>query len=803
MKKLIIFMLLLMLNFSICQAMIGDNLIFHFLSGKVTLNTTILRGTKINYTNITKCADQGILKMNGGFWTCSSDSTGTGGSGKAADNFYLTNDSTTIFFNETLLNSTIDNRAGSTTDTNESPFINNLKGNCSAGQKVFGIENDGTKVCTADITGTGDINNSDISPSAIFLSSSGISAWSEVNSSALDTNCTASNSCPLITYDSELTYNTTEDIWAIIANGSLYFQWQVDTLINNNISALTYNTTEDIRAAQWLPSNLTQADVRNFQWQPSNLTQNDVRSFQLVNTTSDIQNAQNYWNNTDASFGNLYANFYDWTSADTWNIFNGHVLDFNESKLSSNYYNTSSFHGVKGTVDGGYLNYTFHSDGDFDGVTFNFSEETGSPGLDIRMNFTGISDFNYGIMRYKTSTLAGEFPIVQLWSYTDSKWDDYPAVVESIAFAVMSQPIFHAEDYISNGIVQMRIYKSSNGNTQNHYFVDWISISQGYGVPSGEEVDPVWVKAKSNYVNKSDIYNGTLQTNITYQVCTGNDKFSGFNGGVFTCSADSTGGGGVGLWQTNASYIELNLSSTGGVNNVKINNILNVTGKIYLYDSVCNETGCYTFTDFTSDKYNTTDDIRASFTAGANISIASGVISIVSGLLDDLKETFIELTDSFGGEVSGTYDNIVLDNNALDDQYIELLDNFGGDVSGTYDALLVIDTQGLGGENITAGTVADARIASTITRDSELDNNTIIRAGNTTWITSNQNVNTSEEMQDAVLNTISSVNHINYTYDDSGNSAVIGLNSSIFTFNSSCTTIFSPGGNSFFRACDS
>ena len=37
--------------------------------------------------------------------------------------------------------------------------------------------------------------------------------------------------------------------------------------------------------------------------------------------------------------------------------------------------------------------------------------------------------------------------------------------------------------------------------------------------------------------------NGSLQDNITRQVCSGNDKFSGFDGGTFTCTSDVLGNG--------------------------------------------------------------------------------------------------------------------------------------------------------------------------------------------------------------------------------------------------------------------
>ena len=56
----------------------------------------------------------------------------------------------------------------------------------------------------------------------------------------------------------------------------------------------------------------------------------------------------------------------------------------------------------------------------------------------------------------------------------------------------------------------------------------------------------------------------------------------------------------------------------------------------------------------------------------------------------------------------------------FDTLYILVGGTFGGDVSGTYDNILVENTQGLSGENITSGIVADVRIASTITRDADL-----------------------------------------------------------------------------------
>jgi len=85
------------------------------------------------------------------------DATGGGGTGKSGDGLYLYNDTTIMYFNETLLNSTIDARDTDTTYTNTSPI--SLSGTtfglsvCSDTQilKMSGSD----WVCSADATGAG------------------------------------------------------------------------------------------------------------------------------------------------------------------------------------------------------------------------------------------------------------------------------------------------------------------------------------------------------------------------------------------------------------------------------------------------------------------------------------------------------------------------------------------------------------------------------------------------------------------------------------------------------------------------
>ena len=171
-----------------------------------------------------------------------------------------------------------------------------------------------------------------------------------------------------------------------------------------------------------------------------------------------------------------------------------------DNKLTTIYHNLTVASIVAGT-SAGVLASTQHQDGDYDGLTFNLTEASGSPGLDARMNYTNITTFNAEVMRYYTSNLAGDYPVIQVWDYDDGEWEDYPSVVESESFATIEQPVFDSTDHIQDGVVAMRLYKAANGNTQNHYYLDWLALISGPGTPAGEEVDPYWKADKADYVN--------------------------------------------------------------------------------------------------------------------------------------------------------------------------------------------------------------------------------------------------------------------------------------------------------------
>jgi len=259
--------------------------------------------------------------------------------------------------------------------------------------------------------------------------------------------------------------------------------------------------------------------------------------------------------------GEWFKGKFNWTVTDDWNTFDGSVLNFNESKLSSVYFNATQSEIITGTVDGGSLDDVGHSDGNYDEITFNFSESSGSPGLDLRINFTGVDDFNRGVMRYRTSSLAGDYPIVQMWNYDDEVWEDYPPVGESDKFATMTQPVFDSSDHLYGGVAMMRIYKYSNGNTNNHYYVDWIAVIKGYGTPSGEEVDPYSIH-RDGSVTLTDNWNvgGYNITGYNWFVANEsndnyNESYEYWNNVTLTSESDP-------LWEANYSGVLLKTNST-------------------------------------------------------------------------------------------------------------------------------------------------------------------------------------------------------------------------------------------------
>ena len=313
-----------------------------------------------------------------------------------------------------------------------------------------------------------------------------------------------------------INYSTNDEAYRSITNTSYYLATNPDNFISNDTMNKSVSCSSIEGAVSDLCTLISSSSEVDPYW-TSNFTSYNTSWTSTINDSYQLKTNYTDWNESGwivnwsqlidgVSLSTLLSFSYwnDSTTSFTSTGFNSSVGNL----LITTYYNATQSEVVVGTVDGGSLEDTMHNDGSYDGITFNLSEESGAPGLDLRINFTGLEDFNMEVIRYKTSTLSGDYPIIQMWNYDYSIWEDYPPLGESVSFATITQPVFDSSDHILGGLVQMRIYKVTNGNTNNHYYVDWIAIADGLGVPSGQEVDPYSYHLNEN-INATG-YNGTF-----------------------------------------------------------------------------------------------------------------------------------------------------------------------------------------------------------------------------------------------------------------------------------------------------
>ncbi len=211
-------------------------------------------------------------------------------------------------------------------------------------------------------------------------------------------------------------------------------------------------------------------------------------------------------NNANAS---RFYGWYNWTSGDDWNIFDGSTLIFNESKLSTQFFNASTIEVITGTPQGAIGDLRSYNN-----IPYNISEVASD--LELRINFSiGVDgDFNNLIVRYKSGEEEEPHRLrSQIYKLDDGIWEDYGDLPETPTYSIVEFGVFDSDKHIDvNGIVQVRFFQDEGVPPKTHlHNFDWITISKGFGTPSGEEVEP-----KSIHKDGSTLWEG-------------NEKGNGFN----------------------------------------------------------------------------------------------------------------------------------------------------------------------------------------------------------------------------------------------------------------------------------
>jgi hypothetical protein len=189
----------------------------------------------------------------------------------------------------------------------------------------------------------------------------------------------------------------------------------------------------------------------------------------------------------------------------------------NESSINSLittvFYNVSSIEIISGTGEDNENNIN-----EYDDASYNISEVAGSPGMDIRLNVTGITEFNEVILRYKTDSGESHTTLFQLYHFGNSEFRNYGSGGEILDWSIITLSVFNSDNYIQNGTVIFRIYTEDNGNTNHKHYFDWITFSKGIGSSAGTEVDPF-------SIHKDQINTTQFTYNFTLSVLDINEEY--------------------------------------------------------------------------------------------------------------------------------------------------------------------------------------------------------------------------------------------------------------------------------------
>jgi len=186
-------------------------------------------------------------------------------------------------------------------------------------------------------------------------------------------------------------------------------------------------------------------------------------------------------------------------------------FDFNDVKLNNTildltktiFYNASSVEIIVGTLADGGLNEI----NSYNGLPYSLDEDASD--IDLRVNFTiGVdNDYNNLIIRYKSTEedLAHTMQ-VQIYEPEDGDWEDYGTLPGSAVYTILQFGIFDSDEHMNElGVVQVRFFQDEGvpPKTHQHDF-DWVSISKGFGTPSGEEADPLSIHKDGDIIPTGD-----------------------------------------------------------------------------------------------------------------------------------------------------------------------------------------------------------------------------------------------------------------------------------------------------------
>ncbi len=444
---------------------------------------------------------------------------------------------------------------------------------------------------------------------------------------------------------------------------------QTNYIVENNDSVNNYILENNISVNNYINSIETYDDtwINNTFY---NTTQSDA-----INTS-----VNNYILDNNVSVNNYILENND--SVNNYILENNNSVNNNiDSKLITTFFNATNVNPVTGTPAG-----TISLLQTYDGISYNVSEV--SSDLELIVNFTGITEFNQIVIRYKSSVAESHVMIMYLWDYTTSSWESYLTVGNTEnEYVVLETSVFDQDKHVSGEVVQVRFYTNNPGGSTHKHQFDWVTISKGPATPSGDETDPFaihrdgnvpleanWGQGDFNLTNTVSWFLGKIQatnvngltTFVNTLISTNNDSVNNYiaqnnvsvNNYILYVNSTNQGTPYDDTWINNTFYntTEVNAINTSQTNfNLEMNtSVTNTFGNFY--------------TKSESDAINTS---QTNFNLEMNTSVTNTIDSI--GTYDDtwINDTFYNTTQI--GEINISNNNYILENNNSVNNYI--LDN--------------------------------------------------------------------------------------------------------------------------------
>ena len=111
-----------------------------------------------------------------------------------------------------------------------------------------------------------------------------------------------------------------------------------------------------------------------------------------------------------------------------------------------------------------------------DGNTYDITEATGAPGINLEVDFTGVTQIKYVIVQANYNGAVTHAVRIQLYNYDDTAWDTIDTISHGLDQGQHFVAIPNDADYISGGAAIVRLYHTETGNASHDLYVDYVAL---------------------------------------------------------------------------------------------------------------------------------------------------------------------------------------------------------------------------------------------------------------------------------------------------------------------------------------